>query len=181
MAPRTALSEPRQGPQRPRVIPRVPGSALESPPLQGTPTGRPPKTRGHPGAQRGAGGRRTTGRSPVHRGRRHPSCLDVGRPFSDRPAGWVPTPRPGLTDDRLPSGRGSTGLSALAYGDSVRTPVDRSVRRTLDGQAPDQHFQVVETVGLEPTAFCLQSRDRSRPDQRFCASAQVRAHFSITM
>ena len=79
------------------------------------------------------------------------------------------------------SGRVSPGPGSLRDVDSVRTFVSRSVRRTYGQRASDQHFYVVETVGLEPTAFCLQSRYRTSPDQRFCALSQVRGHFSSTM
>jgi hypothetical protein len=47
--------------------------------------------------------------------------------------------------------------------------------------APDQLFLVVETVGLEPTAFCLQSRCRRSPDQGLFALSQVTADFSFTL
>jgi hypothetical protein len=48
-------------------------------------------------------------------------------------------------------------------------------------QARDQHVCVVETVGLEPTAFCLQSRTRGFSDQAFCTSSQARGRFSSTL
>ena len=40
---------------------------------------------------------------------------------------------------------------------------------------------LVETMGLEPTAFCLQSRTRGFADQGFCTSSQVRGRFTSTL
>ncbi len=78
-------------------------------------------------------------------------------------------------------GRGSRSRPGLAHGDSVRTPVNRSERRTGSWRASDQLFYVVETVGLEPTAFCLQSRSRLFADQRVRASSEVSGHLSSTL
>ena len=41
----------------------------------------------------------------------------------------------------------------------------------------DLHFRVVETTGLEPATFCLQSRDHTFGDLVFRASSQVSDSF----